>query len=266
MCGTKLKFSTAFHPQTDGQSERTNRTMEEVLRAFTHPRQDDWDLHLSMCEFAINNSISPSTGTTPFYANYARNPITPIDLSIPALASVPAATELKDHLTDIVATVKARLQEAQERQTHYANLRRRDISYSVGDLVLLSTAHLKLPQSLTPKFKPRFIGPYRIEKQISPVSYLLKLPATLRIHPVFHVSLFRDYHPRGTPREEVQVAQPLFENDNQWEVDRLLGKRTRGRGAQYLVRWVGLGPEHDEWVARLNIHPSIVQAFEHSAS
>jgi hypothetical protein len=68
--GTELRFSTAFHPQTDGQSERANRTLEEVLRHFVSPRQDDWDDHLDLAEFAINDSVSPSTGYTPFYLAY----------------------------------------------------------------------------------------------------------------------------------------------------------------------------------------------------
>ena len=79
--GTELKYSTAYHPQTDGQSERANRTLEEYLRHFVSPRQDDWDDHLDLAEFAINNSINPSTGYTPFFMTYGHNPRTALDLA-----------------------------------------------------------------------------------------------------------------------------------------------------------------------------------------
>jgi len=92
LLGTQLKFSPAYHPQTDGQSERTNRILEEYLRHFVSPLQDDWDDYLDLAEFAINDSVQTSTGYSPFYMAFGQNPVGVIDLSVGA--SVPASVIL----------------------------------------------------------------------------------------------------------------------------------------------------------------------------
>jgi hypothetical protein len=92
--GTGLRFSTAFHPQTDGQSERANHTLEEYLRHFISPRQDaiqsDWDEYLDLAEFAVNGSINPSTWYSPFQLAYGQEPISPMDADVNQVL-VPAA-------------------------------------------------------------------------------------------------------------------------------------------------------------------------------
>jgi hypothetical protein len=263
ICGTKLKFSTAYHPQTDGQSERTNRTLEEVLRAYTDPKQNDWDKYLSTAEFAINNSVSPSTGTSPFYANYGQHPKTPLDAALHS-TSVPAAADLKAHIDEVSSTIKAKLSEAQDRQQRAANSRRRDISFNTGDQVLLSTVNLKLPSTLSAKFKQRFIGPFKITDKVGQVSYKLELPKTLRIHPVFHVSLLKPYNVPAAQQDSNDKRGPIFEDDKYWEVETLVGKRVIRGVTEYLVRWEGYGPEDDTWLRPADITPDLIKAYNAS--
>ena len=172
LCGTDLRFSTAYHPQTDGQSERTNRTLEQVLRAYVQPTQTDWDLRLSTAEFAVNNSVSASTGQTPFYSIYARHVNTPIDVALNT-CPVPAAVNLRTAFDSVIGDVRANLADAQQRQSEQANKRRREMTFAVGDQVLLSTVNLKLPSTLSSKLKQRYIGPFEVASVINPVAYKL---------------------------------------------------------------------------------------------
>jgi hypothetical protein len=106
MLGTKLKMSTAFHPQTDGQTERANRTVEEMLRPYVHPRQDDWDQHLDLVAFAYNNATQASTGQTPFFLNHGRHPATPFDRALPRESEVPAANQFLQNLADATSALR----------------------------------------------------------------------------------------------------------------------------------------------------------------
>jgi hypothetical protein len=263
--GTKLKFSTSFHPETDGQTERANRTLEEVLRAFVHPRQDDWEDHLPLVEFAINNSVSPSTGYTPFFLTYGYDPRVFLDYAAPAFAT-PKARDRLQTMRDALADARTLLQEAQARQVHHANKHRRaQPRFKVGEKVMLSTAHLKTPTGLSSKFTHRFLGPFPIEEVLGPVTYKLTLPSTMRMHPVFHVRLLKSYeHDTEHPEHIAPPAPgPMFEDDPElFAVEELLAKRTNRNKVEYLVRWLHYGPEADEWIAAGNITPDLKQEFE----
>lgn len=266
--GTQLRFSTAFHPQTDGQSERANRTLEEVLRHFVSPRQDNWDEHLALAEFAINDSVNPSTGYTPFYLAYGQEVQHPIDIA--GHVNVPAAEQQASDIEEAVQHAKIKLQEAQARQAMYANQRRKDITYAEGDKVYLSTANLYLPSSMSRKLTARYLGPFKVEKVINPVTYKLKLPATMGVHPVFHVSLLKPYKTSDefTNRQEPAPVQPAVAEDNQWYVESLLDKGYRKhhgrRMVHYLVRWKGFGPEDDSWIPHTAIEQSLIDEYETS--
>ena len=132
MSGTKLAMSTAYHPQSDGQTERQNRTLEEMLRAFVSVKQDDWDEHLAAAELAINNSTQASSKETPFYLTYGRHVKTPLDLALPQSTNQ-SAVDVVDALRDAHALARNKLSEAQERQAKYANEHRLDVSFEVGE-------------------------------------------------------------------------------------------------------------------------------------
>lgn len=265
---TNLKFSTAFHPQTDGQSERANRTLEEVLRHYVSPRQDNWDEYLALAEFAVNDSVNPSTGYTPFYLAYGQEMQHPVDVA--AHISVPAAEQQVANIEEAIRHAKLKLQESHARQAHYANQHRTEVTYTEGDKVYLSTTNLNLPSSMSRKLTARYVGPFLVEKVINPVTYRLKLPATMRVHPVFHVSLLKPYKTcqEFTNRQEPVPVQPAVAEDNQWYVEALLDKTIRKhhgrRMAHYLVRWKGFGPEDDQWIPHTAIEQSLIDEYEAS--
>jgi hypothetical protein len=262
--GTSLKYSTAYHPQTDGQSERANRTLEEYLRHYVSPLQDNWDEYLDLAEFAINDSTNPSTGYSPFYLSYGQHPNTALDLTTDAM--VPKAQDFLQDMSDALTHAKTKLQEAHAHQAVQANMKRRDITFKVGDKVALSTANLRLPSTMTKKLAPTYIGPLTVTKVINPVAYKLKLPATLRIHPVFHVSLLQPWRSNQEfpAHHDIQChPPPVVPEDEQYAVEALLDKRITARGAvEYLVRWQGYGPEDDLWRPSRDIEQSLITAYE----
>jgi hypothetical protein len=241
-------MSTAFHPQTDGQTERLNRTLEEMLRIYATYKQDQWDEYLPAAEFAYNNAKQASTGFTPFELDCGQHPKTPITLATPS--QVPAADDFMYHWNTMIRITKDALMEAQDRQIKYANQHRRHLAFKEGDQVLLSMRNINNPVDRnrpTKKLTPRFTGPYIITKVISETAYKLDLPATLKIHPVFHVSLLKPYKPspeefeRPTPPPATIMPET---NQEEYEVEAILDKRTLRNKPQYLIKWKGY-PLHD---------------------
>ena len=271
--GTRLAMSTAYHPQTDGQTERANRTLEDMLRAYVTYRQTDWDQHLTAAEIAYNNSVQASTGFSPFFLNSGQHPHLPLSAAVRPTnqSNNPPAAELLAELYQDLEQATANLTQAQQRQAHYADQHRREVVFSVGDQVLLSTAHLR-NEERAPKLAPKFIGPFAVSRVVSSVAYELELPASMsRVHPVFHVSKLRPYRDGSSafPDRQQLPVRPgpdvLPETGEQaWEVERVVGKRrVRGR-VQYLVLWKGY-PEHERtWEPAGNLRHAAeaVRAFE----
>ncbi|GJP69044.1 hypothetical protein CLOP_g25671, partial [Closterium sp. NIES-67] len=160
--GTKLKMSSAFHPQTDGQTERTNRTLEQILRSFIGPTQDDWDDLLPVVEFAVNNSVHEGTHEKPFILNCGRHPTTPATHGIGGLR-VPAAKDFEGKQQEALKSARRWLQLSQQRQKSYADMKRREVSFEVGDKVLLSTMNIRLKIHGARKLFPRWIGPFEFQ-------------------------------------------------------------------------------------------------------
>ena len=254
--GTKLQMSTAFHPQTDGQTERQNRTLEEMLRAYVSYEQDDWDEHLVAAELAHNCAVHASTGFSPYYLNHGHHPRLPLDEAMkPAhVSNNPTAAERVQLLHQSLARAKSTLQQAQLRQAKYADQSRREVVFRVGDQVLLSTEHLALKdKDRTKKLTGKYIGPFPITRVVSKVAYELKLPPQLRIHPVFHVSKLRalksstseEYPGRSAAAASRPPPELINEDGNEeWAVERIVKERTVKRGknkkrVEYLVKWKG---------------------------
>ena len=265
--GTDLKFSTAFHPQTDGQSERANRTLEEYLRHFVSPRQDDWDEWLDLAEYAINDSVNPATGYSPFFLCFAQSPLSVLDVALgPVL--VPAAQVTADDMHSVLHHAKANLHAAQQRMTAQQNAHRRDVSFAVGDLVRLSAANLSLPSTMSKKLAAKYLGPFPVQQVVSPVAYKLRLPPSLKVHPVFHISLLQPWHTQPELPHPVVLSRPppVDAEEDRFYVEKLLDKRQRKRGRgfsiEYLVRWLGYGPEDDMWINVKQIDDDVVQDYE----
>ena len=259
LMGTRQAFSTSFHPQTDGQTERMNRVLEDMLRHYVGPYHNDWDDYLGLAEFAINNAFQVSIQNTPFMMVYGQHPHTPASLAIST--RVPSVARWAQSYNVRLAAAKLKLKAAQDRQKEYADRSRRDVKYILGQQVLLSTKNMKFKGDGVPKLMPKWIGPFEVSQLVGPRdakgdlirehvrAVQLVLPPLMRVHNVFHVSLIKEYKENG----ESRPLMPLeFDADGspQWEVLVLLKKRQSGRGkrkTEFLVRWKGFGPEHDSW-------------------
>jgi hypothetical protein len=250
---TKLNMSSAYHPESDGQTERTNRTLQQMLRAFTSARQEDWDEHLYHVEYAYNDSIHPATGLTPFYLDLGYHPRAPGDLLSRPLDPNDGASrvgeEFRSRMESLLVRATDGIVEAQERTARIADKRRRNVEYKEGEKVLLSSENLRLDNfGPSLKLQPRFLGPFPIKRKINAVSYELTLPATMRCHPVFHARLLRPYFDNDDeafPNREIREPPPVIvqgeneEKHEEWLVEKILGERVFRRRKQYLVKWIG---------------------------
>lgn len=247
----KQKLSTAFHPQTDGQTERMNRVLQDMLRHYVNAHQDNWHELLTPCEFAINNAYNESIKDTPFFLNYGFHPHNPAAITArKALKDkVPTAWLFTQGYEQRIAEARKCLEAAQARQKAYADKHRRHVEFQLGDQVLLSTKNIKLKTPGTMKLMPKWIGPFPVTKCIGTTAVQLALPPKSRIHNTFHVSLVKHYHADGS----VQPPPPRFlEEDPIYTVEALIDDRVTKRGRkqvhEYLVSWAGYGPEHNMWV------------------
>ncbi|KAL0544358.1 hypothetical protein IC582_019472 [Cucumis melo] len=195
--GTGLKFSTSFHPQTDGQSERTIQTLEDMLRACVLQLKGSWDTHLPLMEFAYNNNYQSSIGMAPYEALYGRPCKTPVCWNEVGERKL-VGPELVQITTNNIKLIRENLRKTQDRQKSYADKRRRNLEFQVGDQVFLKLSPWRgvIRFGIKCKLSPRYIGPYQITERVGPAAYRLELPIELaRIHDVFHVSMLRKYIP-----------------------------------------------------------------------
>ncbi|TQD77792.1 hypothetical protein C1H46_027665 [Malus baccata] len=193
--GTRLLYSTAYHPQTDGQSERTIQTLEDMLRSSVMQFGDSWHDRLDLMEFAYNNSFHSSIGMSPFEALYGKACRTPLCWSEVG-ERILEGPEIVDETTQNIQVIKSNLKVAQDRQKSLADRHTTDRMYNVGDYVFLKLSPWRgvVRFGKKGKLSPRYIGPYKITERIGEVAYRLELPPELsKVHNVFHVSMLRHY-------------------------------------------------------------------------
>ncbi|KAH0776452.1 hypothetical protein KY290_007863 [Solanum tuberosum] len=191
--GSKVNLSTAFHPQTDGQVERTIQTLEDMLRACVIDFKGNWDDHLPLTEFAYNNNYHSSIQMAPYEALYGRRCRSPIGWFEVGEAGL-IGPDLVHQAMEKVKVIQERLETAQSRQKSDTDVRRRALEFEVDDWVYLKVSSMKGVMRFGKKGKlsPRYIGPYRIAKRIGNVAYELELPQELAVvHPIFHISMLK---------------------------------------------------------------------------
>jgi hypothetical protein len=262
--GIKANLSTAYHPQTDGKTERANAITEQYLRSFVSYQQDDWVKWLPLAEFTYNGTYSESIKMSPFFANYAFNPRLGIEPIKPGDRHPQEfnADKLVEHFNDVHQTLKTELHQAQAHQELYANKTRTPApKYQVGDLVWLSSKNIT-SQRPSHKLDWKKLGPYPVEKIVSPYAYKLALPPSVKIWPVFHVSLLTPAHNDPYLGQHEDPPPPVIVNgQEEYEVLTLLDSRRVGRGIQYLVKWQGYDTPTWEPLQHLQHLPELLTRF-----
>jgi transposase InsO family protein len=212
MFGTKLSFSTAYHPQSDGQTERQNRTLEESLRSYVNQRGSDWDKFLVQLEIAYNSSVHASTGYTPFRLDGGidvRLPLNLVSMSVNSTDNV-SFDEFLERFERTGVLASRNIETAQNRQTAYVNRGRRETIYNVGDLVWLNTENLIIPGIR--KLRARFTGPFEVIGVNGDLNVTLKLPDEWKVHNTFHVDRVKKHNTNNEAKFPTRDAlNPILE-------------------------------------------------------
>ncbi len=260
-----VSLTSGYHPQSNGQVERLNQELTRFLRSYCHRNQADWSRFLLWAEYAQNSLCKPATGLTPFKCVLGFQP--PLFPWSGEPSELPAVDSWLQRSEETWNEAHVHLQRAVRRTREQADRRRRaNPNYHPGQWVWLSTRDLRLRLPCK-KLSPRYVGPFKILREITPVSFRLALPSNYRISPTFHVSLLK---PAGGSRgaEDQEEAEDhgappiIIDGEEVYRVQEILDSRRRGRVIQYLVDWEGYGPEERSWVSAEDIlDPSLTTDF-----
>jgi len=242
LIGTQLKMSSAYHPETDGSTERANRTITQMLRQCIGTKQTDWVSKLPSVEFAINSARSESTGYAPFFLNTGRMPRSMIWNSAPK-DEYPSVRNFALQRKLALMAAHDSILGARVKQTRDANKKRRLAPFKEEDLVYISTQNITFPKGLARKLIPKYIGPYRITKDFQNQSFRIELPSYLKqrgLHDVFHAALLRIHVPnddRLFPGRLVTQLDPEDSPEKEWAVNRILSHSGTKDNALFEVLW-----------------------------
>ncbi|KAI2642436.1 Transposon Tf2-8 polyprotein [Labeo rohita] len=266
LLGITVNLSSGYHPQTNGQTERKIQEIGRYLRAYCHDDQHSWSRFLPWAEYAQNSLRQDTTGLTPFQCVLGYQP--PLFPWTEEPSNVPAVDHWFRESERVWDSAHHHLQRAIRRHKSFADARRRAAPhFQPGDLVWLSTRDLRLRLPCR-KLSPRYIGPFRILRQINDVTYQLQLPPRYRIHSTFHVSLLKPFSPSATdtPGAEAEPPPPeVLEQPSVFTVREILDSRRRGGRLEYLIDWEGYGPEERSWVNRDDVlDPLLLLEFHRS--
>lgn len=250
--GIKSKLSTAWHPPTDGQSERANQDVERQLRTYCNYMQDDWKKWLPMAEFADNNALSSGTGMSPFFANKGYHPrmsFTPDATNYSTARERLAVAKAEDisgtmrRILDLMQKNSAKAQEAMSKQ---ANKRRKEVSYEVGDKAFLSSRNITTDRP-SKKLEDKMLGPFEVTEKVG-TSYKLQIPHSMRVHDSFHTDLLRK--DPGDPLPG-QIQEPpgviITPEGDEWDLDDIENSRWYYGRLQYRCKWTGQKQRDMDW-------------------
>lgn len=251
----KRCLSTAYHPQTDGQTERMNQTLECYLRCYTNYQQNNWIDLLPSAEYAHSDTKHSVTGKTPFEMVLTYAPEFHMRLACDKPApdgENQSARESAERSTEAVRKGRELWLKSQEAMTKYYNRKHKDKVYRVGDEVMLASKNIRMRKP-SKKLADKFLGPFRVEATVGRNAYRLTLPKMYgRIHPTFPVALLEPYQ----RREGVVLPDPVeIDGEDEWEVEDVLDARETPAGhKQFLVRWQGFTRESDSWEPEENLN------------
>jgi len=247
LAGTRLMMSSSGHPQTDGQSEIYNRTLETMLRCFCGDHQSEWPKLLPSLEFACISSTHSGLKATPHAVLYGFEARTFPSLLV-AGRTATAAEDFHLRRQALLEEVKERLERANEEAKRKADQKRREATFVPGDWVLVHRKFFeseRLPSERKAKLSHIWYGPFEIDKKVGEVSNELMFPAGVRKYPVVHVSYMKAY-PVSPEDPPPRVLLPRFE-EAEWEVDRVVDMRGKGRTLDYHVVWKGYSETEATW-------------------
>jgi hypothetical protein len=248
LLGIELAHSTAYHPQTDGQTERVNQEIEQYIRLFVNHHQDDWDELIPMCEFSYNNHVHSSTKHTPFFLDTGRHPRMGFE---PQLTSeVESAMEFRDHMKNTLEEATAALTKAKEDYALYYNRRRTPApEFKRGDHVYVDAEDIKTNRP-SKKFDSLRYGPYKVLEKVGSSAYRLDLPQSMsRLHPVFPVVKLTPApdDPIVGRRAKPPPPPEVIDGEEHHEVEEILDSRWYRRRIEYFVKWKGYPDSENSW-------------------
>jgi hypothetical protein len=230
-------LSTAFHPRTDGQTERVNSILEQYLRCYIDYQQTNWSTLLPVAEFAYNNTVHSSTKMTPFFANLGYHPRFSVTIPRVARDNVPVTDRIQA-FKDLYTEMKINIQSANDRHAKHFNTKSvPQPDLQVGEEVWLDARNLRTSRPAR-KLDYKRVGPFRVAEKVGTRSYRLDLPKTMRIHPVFHVSLLERKRPDFIPGRAPSNPGPLVvAGEDEFEVEMVLDSKLERGKLFYFVHW-----------------------------
>jgi hypothetical protein len=245
--GVHQKLSTSFHPQTDGQTERTNQTLEQYLRMHINEAQDNWVELLPTAQMAYNATRSNTTGYSPFYANYGYEP----EL-FKQPRSIDSIAESAEHKAQLLQELHQKLSNAinqRNRQSAVQANKHRIVGPTLeeGGKVFISRKNLNRKRP-SKKLDHLRLGPFQIAEVMGPTHFRLQLPSKIKIHPVFHKSLLEP-----APKDAKLATELQLELDEEFEVERIEDCRKFGRQMKYLIKWEGWPTSQNTWEPLKNL-------------
>jgi transposase InsO family protein len=265
--GTQLAHSSSYHPQSDGQTEIVNKCLEGYLRCFVSDKQAQWFKWLPLAEWWYNTSFHTATKMTPFMALYGYHPPS-ITSSLKEKSKVQAVEDHIENQQQVLQILKDNLTMAQNRMKQQADQHRSERSFEVGDWVFLRLQPYKqmsLKQAKKDnKLSPKYYGPYKVLQKIGTMAYKLELPASSRVHPVFHVSCLKKVIGDKIP---VQTILPELDEEGKMILEPEAITDTRIRQlrnrsiSEYLIKWRKLPAEDSTWEDESFIqkHPELLK-------
>ncbi|GLT61286.1 hypothetical protein SLA2020_340050 [Shorea laevis] len=246
--GTSFNFSSAYHPQTDGQTEVVNRTLEMYLRCFTSTQPKEWGKWLAWAEYSYNTSWHSTIRSTPFTVVYGREPPTLLTY-LPGTAKVEAVGKELMVRDQVLKELKNNIKAAQERMKRLYDDKHQEQEFDEGDWVFLKLhpyRQVSVYMRKNAKLSARFYGPFQIIKKVSPVAYKLGLPQESRVHPVFHISLLKRH--LGSKHIACPHLPEVLEDGRMSpKPQAVLETRIKNKKAELLIHWQGLSPAEATW-------------------